>query len=318
MAREDYIPVVGDDWYQRRRRDDEGEFFRKVADQGPRKGEHDSTRQGIYCFTADGTLLAYRNGQDPDVMRAVFRRGLAAWRALPEGRRRPGAVRVDGPGTVDAAYNRTPPSGGLIANVSARILDRDEDGTLRKATCEFTGGEKSARDHLWLTEVEVQSLVPDALRVGDSFSMPARVADRLLRFHLVDNTRGEPPAWSKRDIRASDLRLIVEEATPERVKLRLVGSALLATAVNPIKAARGFDVHLLGYLGYDRRRHVMDQFRIVAIGDHWGEGAFTGGARPGRTPLGVAFQLADRQNPADLVPPQMVRDARTYFQLDSD
>ena len=38
LATEDFVPVTGDDWYQRRRQDAEGEFFRKVADQGPRKG----------------------------------------------------------------------------------------------------------------------------------------------------------------------------------------------------------------------------------------------------------------------------------------
>ena len=41
--------------YQRRRQDAEGEFFRKVADQGPRKGKGGATRQGIYCFTASGS-----------------------------------------------------------------------------------------------------------------------------------------------------------------------------------------------------------------------------------------------------------------------
>src|SRR5205823_3369628 len=83
-------PVAGDDWYQRRRQDAEGAFFRKVADQGPRKGAGGSTRQGIYCLTPDGTLLAYKNaGQAPDVMREVLRRGLAEWKKLPATRRKP-------------------------------------------------------------------------------------------------------------------------------------------------------------------------------------------------------------------------------------
>ena len=32
LATEEFIPVAGDDWYQRRREDAEGEFFKKVAD----------------------------------------------------------------------------------------------------------------------------------------------------------------------------------------------------------------------------------------------------------------------------------------------
>ena len=95
MAREDYIPVSADDWYERRRQDAVGEFFRKVANQGPRKGQGGSTRQGIYCLTADGKLLAYKNaGQNAGVMREVLQRALVAWKKLPEDRRKPGAVIV--------------------------------------------------------------------------------------------------------------------------------------------------------------------------------------------------------------------------------
>ena len=82
MASHDYVPVAGDDWYQRRREDAEGRFFRQVADQGPRRGAGGSTRQGIYCLTADGQLLAYKNaGQDASVMREVVGDGMVnnAW-----------------------------------------------------------------------------------------------------------------------------------------------------------------------------------------------------------------------------------------------
>ena len=72
LASKEFIPVSGDDWYQRRRNDSEGEFFRKVADQGPRKGKGGGTRQGIYCFTASGKLLAYKNAQDARVMRETI------------------------------------------------------------------------------------------------------------------------------------------------------------------------------------------------------------------------------------------------------
>src|SRR5947209_13762832 len=111
MAREDFIPVSADDWYERRRKDAVGEFFRKVADQGPRKGEGGSTRQGIYCLTASGKLLAYKNATDPTVMKETLRRGLAEWKRLPASERTPGAVKVEDSGKTDARYTRTPPEG---------------------------------------------------------------------------------------------------------------------------------------------------------------------------------------------------------------
>src|SRR5687768_10918458 len=167
MASEDYVPVAADDWYQRRRDDAEGRFFRQIAEQGPRKGVGNATRQGIYCLTADGELLAAKNaGQRPDVMRETLRAGLEAWRKLPDDRRRPGAVRVEDEGTPDPAYARTPPPGGLIVTVSTRILDRTDDGFCR-GTCPTRGGEAAARDHLWLTEAEWRSLVPADPKPGD-------------------------------------------------------------------------------------------------------------------------------------------------------
>src|SRR2546421_5497799 len=104
MAKEEYIPVVGDDWYQRRRADAEGEFFRKVADQGPRKGQGGSTRQGIYAFTADGKLLQYRNSQDPDVMRAFLLNALKSWNSMTAAERRAAAVGVPELKKVDPRY----------------------------------------------------------------------------------------------------------------------------------------------------------------------------------------------------------------------
>src|SRR3712207_4036645 len=99
MARTDFVPVTADDWYQRRRQDAEGAFFRKMASQGPRKGEGGDTRQGIYVLTADGELLSYRNaGQDARVTRDELKRALARFARLPADRRRPGAVEVGEPG----------------------------------------------------------------------------------------------------------------------------------------------------------------------------------------------------------------------------
>src|SRR5690348_3627197 len=136
MAGEDYVPVAGDDWYQRRRDDPEGRFFRRVADQGPRKGEGGSTRQGIYCLTAGARLLYYKNaGQSPEEMRKALRWGLEAWNRLPEAERKPGALLVSDLGKVDPRYSRKPPPGGLILNVYARILDRDAKGELCHGTC---------------------------------------------------------------------------------------------------------------------------------------------------------------------------------------
>ena len=313
MAQEAVVPVTGDDWYERRREDAEGKFFRSVADQGPRKGEGGSTRQGIYVLTARGKLLAYKNaGQAPDVMRDVLRQGLVEWKKLPESQRRPGAVEVGDAETLDRNYTRTPPAGGLVLNVFARALDRDADGQLCNASCKVGAGNEASRDHLWLTESEWKSLVPSDPAKGDTLAVPARVAERILRFHLVDNTRGEPVFWRGEEIRSSRLELTVEQVTPSRLRLRLEGAAQLASDADLSQAERGYDARLLGYLAYDREAKRVTQLDIVAVGEHWGEGPYTRGARPGRTPLGVAFELVHGEA-ADAVAPQAAREIQEYL-----
>jgi hypothetical protein len=318
LAKEEFIAVAGDDWYQRRKQDAEGEFFRRVADQGPRKGVGGSTRQGIYVFTAAGKLLGYRNHQDASVLRRVLEKALADFKQLPADERKPGAIKVENPPTVDAAFDRKPPRGGLIVNIYTRIVDKDPKGEFCHGTCQFTGGERSAHDHLWLTEDEVKALVPLDPKAGESVSVPSRVLLRLLRFHFVDNTRGEPPPWSHNDVRHHAIKLTVADVTAQAVTLKLEGTALLATDANPEKAKRGYDVAVLGTIVYDREKKAINRFDGVALGLHWGEGPYTGGARPGRTPLGIAFDLARGDAPTDQVPPQGARDWNRYIQAEAD
>lgn len=314
MAREDYVPVACDDWYQRRRQDAEGDFFRQVSDQGPR-GHGDDTRQGIYMLTADGELLAYKNaGQNAEVMREVLKGALGKWNKLSESRRKPGAVTVPDAGRLDGGYTRKAPAGGLVVNVYARALEKSAAmGTVSDAVCKLGDGDEASRDHLWLTADEWRSLVPKDAKAGDRFPVAPGITRRITRFHLIDNTRGEPPMWRREDVRTAELNATVREADASHVLVRLEGEALLATEGDPASSKRGYDAAVLGYVRYDKAADRVDRFDLVALGDHWGEGTFTRGARPGRRPLGIAFELARGDKPGDTVPPQAAREQQEYF-----
>jgi hypothetical protein len=98
------------------------------------------------------------------------------------------------------------------------------------------------------------------------------------------------------------------------VELRLEGAALLATDADVGKADRGYDCRLLGYLKYDKARDSMDRFDVVAVGDFWGGGPYSRHPRPGRTPLGIAFELSPGTSLADQVPPGgAAHGVSTYF-----
>jgi len=139
---------------------------------------------------------------------------------------------------------------------------------------------------------------------------------RMARYHLVDNTRGEPPMWARRDVRNAEVKLVVEEVTAREARIKLTGAILLASDANPKAAKRGYDVSLFGEIRYEPVQRRITRFSVVALGEHWGEGTFTGSARPGRHPFGVAFELADPSRAADRVPPQGIRDGGDYFKAE--
>ncbi len=308
MCQTEFVPVTGDDWYQRRRKDREGEFFRGLAESSGKKGH---TLQGIYVFAADGTPLAYRNsGQSAEITKEVMREALAAFRRLPEAKRKPA---VEAPGVIDAGFDRTPPEGGLILKAYTRIL-AFKDGEYRRGTCKAVGGEKAARDHVWLTKDEVQALAPAKAEIGFRYPMPAKLAERLVRYHLIDNTRGEPILWEPKDVRGKRVSLVVTNATADAVDLRLEGEVLLATDADPAKADRGYEARLLGSLRYRPAKGTFDRFDITAVGTHWGEHPHNSPARPGKGLLGQSFELA-ADRPGDRVPPQGARDRDKYFGL---
>jgi hypothetical protein len=263
-------------------------------------------------MTPSGKLLAYKNAQDAGVMRETLALGLKRWKALPESERAAGAVEVPAMGKVDANYTRTPPEGGLILRASTRILDR-EGGHYVRGTCDSPGGDRPARDHVWLKKAEWQALVPASPRVGQTVTTPPAVTRRLARFHLLDNTRGEPATWRPDDVRKADLTWTVKAVTPEEVTLEATGSALLTEDPDPKKAKRGFDVALRGLLRYDCAKKAITRLDLVAVGDHWGHTTFTAGERPGRTPLGVAFELTPGKEAAERVPPQAAREEGEYY-----
>lgn len=293
-----FIPVAADDWYQRRRQDAEGEFFRSVADQGPRKGAGGSTRQGRYAFSASGKLLGFNNNRSPERMLTMLSSSLEAFAKLPK------SEPVTLAASTDNKYTRTPPADGLVLKAHTRCLEDDlsHAGKAGANTDTFRhNGFGAATDHLWITADEKHALAS----VTKNTPLPANLAKRIARFHLVDSTRGEPPHWRQEEIRSIELTATKSSAG----SLSLSGSFHLATADD----TRGYSGQLRGtvQLAAD---HTVTRFDLVALGDHWGEGTYTRGARPGKTPLAVAFSLADLEKPADRVPPQGIRWEQGYYQ----
>ena len=70
-----FVPVAIDQFYQRQQKDAEGDFYRKIATQGPWK-DLNGTTQGLYIATADGKLLGFNNNRGPERIRALLKQSL--------------------------------------------------------------------------------------------------------------------------------------------------------------------------------------------------------------------------------------------------
>lgn len=279
---------------------------------------------GGNCFvvtTPSGQKLAGGNG--PQGAEAALQEGLKAWEKLSAAERKtlPDGKESHPPEAARCA----PPPGGLVVATFVRNLKRDAEGKLARITRDDLKDRQRypdwspvytepARYNLWLTREEWKSLVPNRPAKGDRFAVPAALRRRIFRFHLADGTYGLPGHWKKEHIRSGELSLTVEEAAP-RMRLRLVGAALMSTHEDPAKADHGYEARLTGMLEYDPRREAFTRFDVVAIGECWG-GDWEGGRfkRPGRAPLGVAFQLAAGDKAVDRVPPLVHMDRQYAYE----
>lgn len=268
------VPVAIDQAYQRRQQDTEGEFYRKIAGQGPRNN-FQSTTQGLYVATAGGRLLLFNNNRDPAKVQRLLKETLAEFEKNAAANSRAAVIKR---GKVDSRYNVTPPVGGLVVRVQAKVLGGYEPTTDRWRTI-FQNA--LSRDNLWISAAEHQAL----LRGVVASSLQQRIA----RFHLVDNTRGEPPMWNEKEIR--ELKMRIEGN-------RILGQATLRTA----RGDRSYQADLFGIIETKAGRIV--RLDMVSRGEFQGEGPYTRNAPKGKFPLAISFSLADGTEAADRIPPQ--------------
>jgi hypothetical protein len=262
-----FVPVAIDQHIHRRLKDEEGQFFAKVLRQAGRGlGGHS---QGVYLCTPEGKLLGFRNTADADSVRRLLTTALM--RFDPDRVKKLESSKHDLP-------LPEPPEGGLVVDVTTKVLLEPTPETDERSKRYLSS---LGRDHLWIRKDEAQALARGEL--------PESIKYRLARYHLIDNTRGEPPLWRRDEIKK--LELTLKDG-------RLQGTVHLETN----SGQRGYHAQLLGVI--EARDGKVVRFDVVVKGQFWGHGTYTRFAAPeGKFPLAIAFTLSDGKAAIDRVPP---------------
>ncbi len=272
------------------------------------------------CLTAGGKLL----GHEPSA------EVLATFQKLPLAQRKPSAGNLRRPGPSEELIP-SPPAGGIVLKVHGRFLARNDQGQLRHVTGDdfpqLCGKDQEIHYHrflfepnteyMWLTEEEWRSLVPSEPVQGAKWAVDPAIGMRMARFHLSPKRAltSEDSIVDHREVKSAELSLAVEDATPERIHLRLTGFVQHGAGFDAAKATSpngpldfGYETPIHGVLEYDRIEQRFVRFDSVAPGDVWGRWGDANGKsqiieRPGRTPIGFAFELVDSDSPSNRLPP---------------
>jgi len=272
MLHDKFVPVAIDQWYTRRQQDTSGEFYRQIAGQGPRSNFQQTT-QGFYLADPAGGLLAYNNNRGPERIRALMEQALTRYQP-------PETTPLERENT-DPRFSPTLPDGAVVVRVSAKVLDGYEATDDR---WQQLFQQAVSRDNLWITAQEQQALLTG--------QFPQHLALRMARFHLVDNTRGEPPTWKPIEIQQLDFQVTDGQIS---------GTVELVSE----DGSRGFQAELSGQVS--GRDQAIVELTMTCVGEYWGAGPFTRKPPEGKFPLAIAFQLADGNDVADSIPPHASR-----------
>ena len=281
MLRKDFVPVAIDQWYTREQKDVEGRFYRNIIRNSPRSDPKQTT-QGFYIASPGGHLIDYNNNRGVRQVRSFMEDALKQNVSMES---KPLLMEH-----VDQSRHHELPAGGIVARVNSKVLSGYEspDRPYAKIFQDAIG-----RDNLWITAAEQSDLA--------NGSFPTSLARKIVRFHLVDNTRGEPPMWRPEEIKSMEIEIDADGV--------ITGEAHLETE----DGKRGYVGALRGSAEFETAMGTnakkLKSFDLVSKGKFWGAGRYTKRPPKGKFDFAIAIRLADGTDVSDPVLPQALKAA---------
>ncbi|GAC1449604.1 MAG: hypothetical protein NVSMB9_33560 [Isosphaeraceae bacterium] len=291
ILQRDYIPVAINVAHlvpEESRQRNWGESSRFVESMVRKSGLRTTQKgdaQGYYALSAAGDFYGGINTHDLDEVLALLEGARDRFAARPP---RPISLTE-----TELGPEAPVPAGASVLRVFSRI-DPLPEKTPRKRLNQSVG-----RDHLWVLKSEMDRIVSSLSGAEEDADAPETLSNRLVRFHLIDNVRGEPDLWHPEHVQRRSFRVSRVAGTPTTLTVALTGSFSLKMPRGP-RAEGGRDVAemglegtLQGLLEIEKNRDTLKTARIFVSAEAWGESTFTRGAPPGKFPLKFAMVLAE-------------------------
>jgi hypothetical protein len=242
--------------------------------------------QGMYIVGPDGKSYAYANDHDPSDIKKTMDLGLQRYKASP-----PSQVSISAK-EIETPYAISPAKTTSVVRVYSRIRP------VPKGCSWLNNG--PGRDFLWIYQDEVKKMLT-AKPNGGTIKIPASLALRIARYHLMDNIRGTPDMWAASEVKnALFTARIVRDSANER---SLAFSGSFKMAANSGK--RGYEGTIDGEIAINTEKVEVARFRAYASGKAYGDGTYTPNAPKGAFNLVVAM-IEARDAVARVVPPEAV------------
>jgi len=196
-------------------------------------------------------------------------------------------------GKPDARFDFHPPVDGLALRTTMRDLPREGLKQSNLAIVNF--------DHVWLSNEEMNSIIPSDPAVGDSFKLNDKLTKKFARYYFLDSVRGESEPYRNQHIEFADISFSIVKATDQIIKMKISGRCKVnrpATGKkNPysgqvISKNMGSNLLVYGIAEVDRSLARFKRFEMLAVGTRWGGSTYNfRGDDLASSPIGFGFQL---------------------------
>jgi len=229
------------------------------------------SRQGIYICSPSGELLSSINSLNPDDVLFVIQQGLDKWNHNMISNH---SINPTNTITPSHRWEDSYPENGLVLTGYKIDLKSDPPSNDNR-------GDRWNMDHVWFNKAEMKEWITNELIEGSINKVPTVISERLIRFHLVDNVRGQTLPFAPDEIKMNQIMTEVILKNKSSIELEISGESFSVAKGEWLLGENDWTpthlldhsirTKLLGKVTYNFQTETVTEFEMVAIGERSGK-----------------------------------------------